>query len=43
MERLAEGIAVGGTRTLVVLFVVVEPLLLEHWNFEHDEATLCLK
>lgn len=29
--------------TLVVLFVVLEPLLLEGWDFEHDGATIMLE
>lgn len=43
VEGFAERGAVGGTRTLVVLFVVLEPLLLEYWDFEHDEATIMLE
>lgn len=42
-EGIAERGAVGGTRTLVVLFFVLEPLLLESWDFEHDEATIMLE
>lgn len=43
VEGIAERSTVGGTRTLVVLFLVLEPLLLEGWDFEHDEATIMLE